>query len=46
MMRVLGHGGRAHSPDEYIVWEGNNKVLGYAQAVKSMTTFIKHYAKN
>jgi acetylornithine deacetylase/succinyl-diaminopimelate desuccinylase-like protein len=43
-MGVLGHGGRAHSPDEYIVWEGNKKVAGYAGAVKSMVAFLEHYA--
>jgi len=41
---VLGHGGRAHSPDEYIVWEGNKKVPGYTEAVKSMVTFLHEYA--
>jgi acetylornithine deacetylase/succinyl-diaminopimelate desuccinylase-like protein len=43
-MGVLGHGGRAHSPDEYIVWEGNEKVLGYAGAVKSIVAFLERYA--
>jgi acetylornithine deacetylase/succinyl-diaminopimelate desuccinylase-like protein len=45
MMGVLGHGGRAHSPDEYIVWEGNDKVLGYDGAVKSMVAFLVRYVE-
>ncbi len=45
MMGVLGHGGRAHSPDEYIVWEGNDRVLGYDGAVKSMVAFLNHYVE-
>jgi len=43
IMGVLGHGGRAHSPDEYIVWEGNEKVAGYGGAVKSMAAFLERY---
>ncbi len=31
----LGHGGRAHSPDEYLVIEGNDKVAGLAGCEKS-----------
>ncbi len=42
-MGVLGHGARAHSPDEYIVWEGNKKVAGYDGAVKSIVAFLDHY---
>ncbi len=42
-MGVLGHGGRAHSPDEYIVWEGNGKVEGYDGAVKSIVAFLHHW---
>lgn len=42
---VLGHGGRAHSPDEYIVWEGNKKVPGYPEAVKSMAAFLDEFVK-
>ena len=43
-MGVPGHGGRAHSPDEYIVREGNERVLGYDGAVKSMVAFLRRYA--
>lgn len=45
MMGIVGHGARAHSPDEYIVWEGNGKVLGYLDAVKSMVCFLDEYSR-
>lgn len=43
VMGALGHGARAHSPDEYIVYEGNDKVLGLDGAQKSMVQFLDHW---
>ena len=40
----LGHGGRAHSPDEYLVIEGNDKVAGLAEAEKSFVDILYAYA--
>ena len=45
VMGALGHGARAHSPDEYIVYEGNEKVLGLDGAQKSLVTFINEWLK-
>ncbi|MBA7609618.1 Succinyl-diaminopimelate desuccinylase [subsurface metagenome] len=36
----LGHGGRAHSPDEYYVIEGNEKVAGLVKAEKSFVDIL------
>jgi len=41
----LGHGGRAHAPDEYFVIEGNEKVAGLARCEKSFATILDTYAK-
>lgn len=41
----LGHGGRAHSPDEYLVIEGNDKVAGLAGCEKSYVVILDTYAK-
>jgi len=41
----LGHGGRAHSPDEYFVIEGNQKVQGLAGCEKSYVVILDTYAK-
>ncbi len=41
----LGHGGRAHSPDEYLVIEGNDKVAGLAGCEKSFVIILDTYAK-
>jgi acetylornithine deacetylase/succinyl-diaminopimelate desuccinylase-like protein len=45
---ALGHGGRAHSPNEYYVIEGVNgrhgRVYGLAGAEKSMATILYNYA--
>jgi len=45
---ALGHGGRAHSPNEYYVIEGANgrygRVYGLAGAEKSMATILYNYA--
>lgn len=38
-------GGRAHSPDEYLVIEGNDKVAGLADAEKSFVDILYAYAK-
>ncbi|MGH9532717.1 MAG: hypothetical protein ACRD2Q_10030, partial [Terriglobales bacterium] len=40
----LGHGGRAHSIDEYLVLEGNDKVAGLARAEQSMVDMLYAYA--
>ncbi len=40
----LGHGGRAHSPDEYLVIEGNERVAGLAGMEKSYASILYHYA--
>jgi hypothetical protein len=36
----LNHGGRAHSPDEYLVVEGNARVKGLAEFEKSFVTVM------
>lgn len=41
----LGHGGRAHAPDEYFVIEGNDKVAGLAGCEKSYVAILDGYAK-
>jgi acetylornithine deacetylase/succinyl-diaminopimelate desuccinylase-like protein len=41
----LGSGGRAHSPDEYFVIEGNQKVEGLAGCEKSFAAILDTYAK-
>jgi len=41
----LGHGGRAHAPDEYFVIEGNKKVAGLAGCEKSFVAILDAYAK-
>jgi len=41
----LGHGGRAHSPDEYFVIDGNDKVEGLAGCEKSFAVILDTYAK-
>jgi hypothetical protein len=40
----LGHGGRAHSPDEYFVLDGNERVAGLAGCEKSYAAILFHYA--
>jgi di/tripeptidase len=40
----LGHGGRAHSHDEYIVIEGNEKVAGIVRAEQSYVDILFAYA--
>ena len=42
---MLGHGMRAHSPDEYFVIEGNDKVHGLADCEKSFVSTLYNYAK-
>ncbi len=39
----LGHGGRAHSPDEYLVIEGNAQVAGLAGMEKSYVSILYQY---
>ncbi len=46
VMGALGHGARAHSPDEYIVYEGNTKVQGLDGAQKSMVAFMEEWLKS
>lgn len=40
----LGHGGRAHSPDEYFVLDGNDRVAGLASCEKSYASILFQYA--
>jgi di/tripeptidase len=40
----LGHGSRAHSHDEYIVIEGNEKVAGIVRAEQSYVDILYAYA--
>ncbi|HEU0116164.1 MAG TPA: M20/M25/M40 family metallo-hydrolase, partial [Thermomicrobiales bacterium] len=40
----LGHGGRAHSPDEYFVLDGNATVAGLAGCEKSYAAILFAYA--
>ena len=40
----LGHGGRAHSIDEYFVVEGNEKVAGLVKCEQSMVDILYSYA--
>ena len=46
VMGALGHGARAHSPDEYIVYEGNQKVMGLDGAQKSLVAFMDEWLKS
>lgn len=36
----LGHGGRAHSPDEYLVIDGNEKIAGMVKAEQWFADFL------
>ena len=40
----LGHGGRAHSPDEYFVLDGNDRVAGLAGCEKSYAAILFQFA--
>jgi acetylornithine deacetylase/succinyl-diaminopimelate desuccinylase-like protein len=40
----LGHGGRAHSPDEYFVLDGNDTVMGLAGCEKSYAAMLFQFA--
>ena len=40
----LGHGGRAHSDDEYIVIEGNDRVAGIVKAEQAIVDVLFAYA--
>jgi di/tripeptidase len=40
----LGHGGRAHSIDEYFVIEGNEKVAGLVKCEQSIVDILYTYA--
>lgn len=40
----LGHGGRAHSPDEYFVIDGNEKVAGLIGCEQSYVATLYEYA--
>ena len=41
----LGHGAGAHSPDEYLVIEGNDKVAGLVRAEQSYVDILYAYAE-
>lgn len=40
----LGHGARAHSPDEYFVIEGNDRVGGLVECERSHVEMLYSYA--
>ena len=40
----LGHGGRAHSPDEYFVLDGNDQIAGLAGCEKSYAAILYRFA--
>ena len=40
----LGHGGRSHSPDEYFVLDGNDRVAGLAGCEKSYSAILFQFA--
>jgi hypothetical protein len=40
----LNHGGRAHSPDEYLVIDGNDQVHGLAEFEKSFVVALGEMA--
>ncbi len=40
----IGHGGRMHAPDEYIVFEGNEKLAGMPEATKFFVRFLDGFA--
>jgi acetylornithine deacetylase/succinyl-diaminopimelate desuccinylase-like protein len=40
----LGHGGRAHSPDEYFVLDGNDQIAGLAGCEKSYAAILFRFA--
>ena len=41
---MLGHGTRAHSPNEYFVIEGNDKVYGLRECEKSFASVLYRFA--
>jgi len=43
-MGGIGHGGLAHSPNEYIVIEGNKKVASFTETEKFMVTVMDEFA--
>jgi len=44
IMGAIGHGSLAHSPNEYIVIEGNKKVASFTDAEKFMVTLMDEFA--
>ena len=40
----LSHGGRAHSPDEYYVIEGSDKVAGLVKSEESFADILYAFA--
>ncbi len=40
---LLGHGGREHSPDEYIVYRGNDKIAGFDRVQRSFVKFLYRF---
>ena len=41
----LGHGDRMHSPNEYAVIAGDNKLGGIREFEKSMVTFLFEFSQ-
>jgi acetylornithine deacetylase/succinyl-diaminopimelate desuccinylase-like protein len=42
----LGHGGRMHSPNEYLVVDGNGPVRGLVDLEKSYATVLYEFARS
>ncbi|MEM4276982.1 MAG: M20/M25/M40 family metallo-hydrolase, partial [Thermoplasmata archaeon] len=45
-MGGLGHSDLAHSPNEFIVVEGNRRIAGMAEVEKSMVYFMNEFARS
>jgi hypothetical protein len=41
----IGHSALSHSPNEYIVIEGNTKIAGFADAEKFMVHFMNDFGQ-
>jgi len=41
---LMGHGGKEHSPNEYIIFRGNEKIAGFNRIQQSFVRFLYRYA--
>lgn len=41
----IGHGGRMHAPDEYIVYRGNDRLAGLPEATKFFARYLERFAE-